>query len=171
MKGTMITNYPNYSVTLEGEIWSYAQKKPKLLKPQKASQNKKYLQVRLFNEENPKGKLHYIYRLVYETYVGEIPDGLTIDHIDGNPLNNNVDNLQVMTLGENSSKHNSKRKKLWDKQEEIQELYKSGVSQIKIAKMYGCSDVHIWRLVNNKINRKIKGKWRILDAKSNSVIE
>lgn len=164
MKGTMITNYPNYSVTPEGEVWSYAQKKPKRLKPQKASQNKRYLQVRLYNKENPKGKLHYIYRLVYEHFVGDIPDGLTIDHIDGNPLNNNVENLQVMTLGDNSSKHNSKRRKLWDKQKEIQELYKSGVSQIKIAKMYGCSDVHIWRLVNNKINRKIKGKWKVLDA-------
>lgn len=166
MKGTkMITNYPNYKVTETGEVWSYARKTPKKLKPQKASQSKQYLQVRLFNKENPKGKLHYIYRLVYEHFIGEIPDGLTVDHKDENTFNNQVSNLQLMTLGDNSSKYNSKRKMLWDKQEEIQELYKSGITQIKLAKMYGCSETHIWRLIHNKTNRKIKGKWITLDVK------
>ena len=35
-------------------------------------------------------------RLKYLTFKGEIPKGYTIDHIDGNPLNNNILNLRAV---------------------------------------------------------------------------
>lgn len=43
----------------------------------------------------------YVHKLVYETFKGEIPEGLEIDHIDRNKLNNNPDNLRVVTRSEN----------------------------------------------------------------------
>lgn len=43
----------------------------------------------------------YVHRLVYETFVGDIPKGLEINHKDGNRSNNNVDNLEVLTHREN----------------------------------------------------------------------
>jgi hypothetical protein len=125
---TTIKDYPNYRVTPEGEVWSYAQNKPKKLKPQKTTQSGKYLQVRLYGEDaritkegRRLGKLHYIHRLMWETFVGEIAEGLTIDHIDGDPSNNRIDNLQLITQSENSIKGNRKRRRndLWENREEV----------------------------------------------------
>lgn len=48
------------------------------------------------------------HRLVWLYWHGEIPEGMTIDHIDGNKLNNSPDNLQVMSRGDNARKGNAK---------------------------------------------------------------
>lgn len=42
-------------------------------------------------------------RLVYETFIGEIPDGMQVNHIDEDPSNNNIENLNIMTPKENSN--------------------------------------------------------------------
>ena len=42
-----------------------------------------------------------VHRLVYETWVGPIPDGHHVDHIDGNPANNHVSNLRAVTAEQN----------------------------------------------------------------------
>lgn len=47
------------------------------------------------------GKRLYVHRLVWEIVNGPIPDGLCIDHIDGDGLNNRIDNLRVVTLSAN----------------------------------------------------------------------
>ena len=43
-----------------------------------------------------------VHRLVYETFVGKIPKGLEINHIDGNKRNNRLSNLELCTSRENS---------------------------------------------------------------------
>lgn len=165
MKGKQIKEYPKYSITEDGLVLSYSKKsKGKVLKPQAATQNKKYYQVRLFNQEYPNGKLHYLHRLVYEAFVGEIGDDNTIDHIDENTSNNHYTNLQVMTQSDNSSKSNSKKMKLVDEKDEIRRLYhEEKWSQTKIAKHYGCSTTHIWRIINKKRQSKKNGKWVYYD--------
>lgn len=163
MKGKEIKNYPIYTITEDGEVWSSSRKKPFKLKPQGASQNKRYLQVRLFSKEYPNGKLNYIHRLVYENYVGEIPEGKTIDHIDNNPFNNHYTNLQLMTQSENSSKGNAPRKKLVDMKDVIRQLYQDGWTQPMIAEHFDCSSTHIWRIINRKRQSKINGKWVYYD--------
>lgn len=42
-----------------------------------------------------------IHRIVYETFVGDIPEGLQINHLDGNKSNNHLSNLEVCTASEN----------------------------------------------------------------------
>ena len=43
-----------------------------------------------------------IHRLVWETFNGEIPEGLEIDHMDNNRKNNALSNLQLVTRTENN---------------------------------------------------------------------
>jgi hypothetical protein len=86
-----IEGYDAYEITEEGDVFSNKGTKPRVLKPQPASQSKKgYVQVRLYDNSGKLGKLQYVHRLVYTHFVGEIPEGLEIDHIDGNPRNNNL---------------------------------------------------------------------------------
>jgi len=46
-------------------------------------------------------KTHHIHRLVYLTYLGEIPEGKVINHIDGDRYNNHISNLECVTQKEN----------------------------------------------------------------------
>jgi hypothetical protein len=87
-----------YAVTEDGRVWSYLTNKWRKL----AISPKGYYTVQLSKE----GKVYnfLVHRLVYETFKGEIPEGLTVDHIDGNKINNTPDNLQLLTSGENTSK-------------------------------------------------------------------
>ena len=43
----------------------------------------------------------YIHRLVYKTFVGEIPEGYEIHHLDFDKSNNNLSNLKLVTPLEN----------------------------------------------------------------------
>lgn len=53
------------------------------------------------------GKPEYVHQLVARAFKNHITDGThekVIDHIDGNKLNNNADNLQILNNRENCSK-------------------------------------------------------------------
>ena len=67
----------------------------------------KYRYVILCNDNFRKKYL--VHKLVYENFIEEVPEGMTIDHIDSNPLNNKIDNLQIATYSENNSKSNHTR--------------------------------------------------------------
>ena len=73
-----IVNYDGYyTITKNGDVYSYKNKKKRKLKQQKATQSKKgYYQVRLFGTEGDKrGKLCYVHRLMWLTFKGDIPKG------------------------------------------------------------------------------------------------
>lgn len=56
------------------------------------------------------GKL--LHRDVWTHYNGEIPKGYVIHHIDGNPSNNDISNLQLMTQSEHMKLHMPMRKQI-----------------------------------------------------------
>ena len=51
-------------------------------------------------------KTIYIHTLVAETFLGVRPEGMVIDHIDGDKSNNNLSNLRYATVEDNSKKGN-----------------------------------------------------------------
>lgn len=45
---------------------------------------------------------YLVHRLIYVMKYGQIPDGMEIDHVDGNRSNNRIENLRLVTSRENS---------------------------------------------------------------------
>ena len=56
------------------------------------------------------GKTLHIHRAIWQMVNGEIPIGFVIDHIDGNPLNNSLENLRCIRTATNS-RNKSKNKR------------------------------------------------------------
>lgn len=58
-----------------------------------------YLITGLFKDG--KRKNIFVHRAVVESFIGQIPDGMEVNHKDGNKLNNHLDNLEIVTFAEN----------------------------------------------------------------------
>lgn len=54
---------------------------------------------------NGKNRNFQLHRIIYETFVGKIPEKHIIHHIDGNKQNNAVSNLQLLTAGDHVKVH------------------------------------------------------------------
>jgi len=64
---------------------------------------KGYLSVNINKKNKP---IHHLVALIF---IGERPEGLQIDHIDRNKLNNRADNLRYVTANENQQNRDSYR--------------------------------------------------------------
>lgn len=63
--------------------------------------------------KNGKVKSLLAHRVVWAVVKGEfLEDGYVIDHIDGNPDNNKIENLRVVTSKENSKNRGKRKKKV-----------------------------------------------------------
>lgn len=51
--------------------------------------------------KNGKAKEWLVARVVATTFLGVPPEGFTVNHIDGNRLNNHIDNLEWLSLADN----------------------------------------------------------------------
>lgn len=82
-------------ITSEGEVIS-----KKLNKPRKLFvSNCGYPFV---TYTSPSGTINrYVHRLVAESFIGDIPEGYCVNHINGDKADNNVSNLEIVTLSEN----------------------------------------------------------------------
>ena len=90
--------YDRY-VTKGGLVYRYDKKKDKLVLCCEFITNKGYIKV------NTKIGSKLTHRLVYETFVGEIPPGYELDHINTIRNDNRLENLKCVTHKENSNNH------------------------------------------------------------------
>lgn len=77
------------------------------------------MKVRISQGYYVTGKNTRLHRLIWEAHNGEIPKGYDIHHIDGNKLNNAIENLQCLPHSEHLAMHMKANKKLheWHKTE------------------------------------------------------
>jgi hypothetical protein len=154
-----INDYPNYFIDNMGNVYSKKYKKKRKLKPQKVSQSTKgYYQVRLYGEYDRRdkkgrkiGKLLYIHRLVWENFVGEIPEDKQIDHIDSDTTNNSVENLQLLTPRQNKIKGLDK---FWRPyRDEFIEQYEKLGTYKKVAEHFNVNENVVHRVIKDVMHQ------------------
>lgn len=102
-----------------------------------------------------------VHRIIYAKY-GKLPlsSDLVINHIDSNPLNNDISNLELVSQSVNNYhafKSGNKKPVIGNKKinfeiaEEIRQKKKDGAKQYELAKFYNVSVGTISEIVNNKI--------------------
>lgn len=95
----------NYCIKPDGTIWTRLHQRGLGVTNQwrqcghiHARHAKKYFRMRY------KNKHVFVHRVVYQAHIGELDEALTINHKDGNGLNNHVTNLELVTQAENNLK-------------------------------------------------------------------
>jgi hypothetical protein len=123
-----IENYPNYSVTEDGKIFSHTYNK--FLKPFSSNG---YFRIAL--SKNNKTKKFLVHRLVAIAYLHTIENKKIINHLDGNKKNNDISNLEWCNNSEN-----------------LKHAYRIGLyTDIKRAGVYGKYTVKFAQKANEKL--------------------
>ena len=99
-----------------------------------------YYDVKLNN------KCYKVHRIIWCLFYGEIPENMEIDHINGNRLDNSINNLRTVT-----HKENQRNKKLYSNNV-------SGVAGVSLRS----------RLINKEVKQFWRAKWTNLDGKETS---
>lgn len=88
-KGKKISNFPNYLISKQGQVYSTKTNKIRKIE----INNNGYCRIRLMDIAN-KDKKFYVHRLVAEAYIPNPNNYNQVNHIDFNKHNNNVENLE-----------------------------------------------------------------------------
>jgi hypothetical protein len=93
-----------------------------------------------------------IHRLVLDAFVGECPDGMQCSHIDGDPANNRLDNLNWVSQMENHLQkelHGTSNTKLTENDvKAIRRRFSDGETVYRISKDYPVSNKTIYGVVH-----------------------
>lgn len=102
-----------------------------------------------------------IHTLVYETFVGPRAPGMEVNHLDGNKAHNALTNLQGCTGKENKEHasrtglsafgpRNGSTRLTEDQVTAIRAAVAAGLSQRKVAAMFGVSQSHVSDIMNGR---------------------
>ena len=136
----------------------------------------KYFYVPL--KDGGENKLILLHRLMWETFVGKIPKGYEIDHIDGDRTNNRLDNLRCVTHQENCNNpvtneryKKSNKGKSNNTQKKIIQLSLDGefikeYDSISSVSKFGFDRSRVSQCCNGKKVQHKKFKWKFVDDKN-----
>jgi HNH endonuclease/NUMOD4 motif len=114
----------------------------------------------------------YVHRLVWQTFRGEIPIGLEINHRNGDRADNRLENLELTTRSDNmlhcfqtlnpslkrsfgATHHKAKLSE--DDVKEVLRLSKAGNSRNKIAELFGVSGTAIGYILSGRNWKQLTG--------------
>lgn len=95
MTWTRLKEYPLYEMHSDSRVRNIHS--GRILTPQIV---KGYLVIGLWTGQRQ--RLVRLHRLLWRTFRGEIPEGLVVNHIDGCKTNNALENLEIVTVKENT---------------------------------------------------------------------
>ncbi len=121
-----------------------------------------YLNVNLYRAGNVR---HFqVHRLVASAFLGDIPPGYVVNHKDGNKSNNCVENLEIVTAGENSEharrtgltpsvrgEANPKAKLTEEQVREMRRLRRRGAGVTALAGRFGISRRVAYKILNREL--------------------
>ena len=165
----------SYAVTNQGQIWSYPKTVKvgsnggfrhddgKWLSATKAKSGKNHLRVYLAKDGIKTAML--VHRAVASAYIENINSFPFINHIDGDPMNNSVDNLEWCTAKQNAQhatnmgmnmppvqkgNRNSQAKLTEDQVRAIRRQYEQVKNCSAIARTYGVCPKTVNDIIHNK---------------------
>jgi hypothetical protein len=116
-----IKELPDYYITNTGQVFSTRisprYNKFGALREVRPKVNKSgYLYIGVYSGNGADKKRNWlrIHRVVYREFVGPIPQGMEIDHINNCKTDNQLDNLQMLTKSDNIKKWFFKDKQIRD---------------------------------------------------------
>ena len=155
MKWKILKENENYSINEKGEIKNNITKK--ILSPS-INKDSGYYQIDLW--KNNKSRKYTLHRLVANNFIPNLENKPTVDHIDGNRLNNDISNLRWATYSEQNSRFNT----FGVRSEKIKVIYVNGeeliFNRIKdVAEHFNCNISNISQMLKKGTFGK-RGKTR-----------
>ena len=138
IKWKIIIGYEDYAVSNTGEIKSL--KFDRLLCGSKNGAGYKYVNL----VKNKIKKSHSIHSLVMKYFGKGQTENSIIDHKDGNKSNNHIDNLQWISIKDNTEKYYNN----FDKKSKLIMLYEKGIKVKDIVKMVDLSIATVYQTIN-----------------------
>ena len=102
MKWKILKENENYSINEKGEIKNNIIKR---ILSTSINKDSFYYQIDLW--KNNKSRKYTLHRLVANNFIPNLENKPTVDHIDGNRLNNDISNLRWATYSEQNSRFNT----------------------------------------------------------------
>jgi hypothetical protein len=165
-----IPGFPGYRVGDDGSVWScrvsghWRRLSPTTDKSRSEGRNYPYLNIR----RGGKPATFKVHHLVLLAFVGPRPKGAECRHLDGNPLNNRIQNLRWGTATENAADRMSHGRvrtgeshggaKLTELEvKAIRVRFQTGgVSKYRLAKEYHVTRAVIRKIINRETWKHIK---------------
>lgn len=136
-----INGYPDYAISNDGQVKSLRYNR--VLK--QSASDTSYLYVNLIN--NKRKKTTAIHKLVIEHF-GKGPPHIksVVDHIDSNKQNNHIDNLEWVSISENTSRAYGNQ----DKKIKVRELRDAGWTIKRIAEEINMSPAFVQDAIHSQ---------------------
>lgn len=144
-----------YHCYADGRIWSVGSNKFLSCKPNAARGYKEFSIYISGGRKNRKSTTKQVHQEIWRAYNGPYPSTMQIRHLDGNKLNNNLDNLLVGTAQDNVDDRRHREylgKKLADAEQikTINELIDSGLAAHEVAEKLDISLAQVYTYSANR---------------------
>ncbi len=153
----IVPEFHGYYVGNDGSVWTCKKNGHRRMCCPKSHNGYEF--VRLFRDGSYFPKR--VNRLIYECFVADIPDGMQINHIDCNKLNNRLDNLECITAERNrehAKKNNLYARPQGDKHprrklssQQVLEIRASSELGIDLAAKFAVHPQTIYRIRHQKL--------------------